>query len=144
MSEKIEAADSTTAEDRSESRLSTAWLAEYHRAVEALGDLREDWNTYGAAPPNDTAISLAKLVLTCLAARGLRPHRVNPSAEEGVCISFRNGRLYADIECFNTGEVAAATSDGLGQHRVWEVAPDREGIEQTLAHIGAHLNPGDS
>jgi len=144
MSEKTEAVDSTAADDRSKPRGSTASPAEYHDALEALRDLRQDWNTYGAAPPNDTAISLAKRVLRCLAACGLRPHRVNPSAEEGVCISFRNGRLYADVECFNTGEVAAATSDGLGQHAVWEVTPDREAIERTLTRIAAHLNSADS
>ncbi len=116
------------------------WIAACDQRLEELGKLEEGWNGYGAAAPNDLAISLAKSVLRRLAETGLPAPRVSPSAEEGICLSFRNANLYADIECFNSGEIVAATSDGRGQQNVWEADSGRQEITQTARRIGTHLN----
>ena len=43
-----------------------------------------------------------------------------PSAEGGVALCFRNGGNFASLECLNTGEVIALTSDGKGNLNAWE------------------------
>lgn len=97
------------------------WLAASHQRLKELLELEEDWDSYGAPPPNRLAVSRAMRVLRVLNKEGLPAPCINPSAEEGVCMSFRAGCLYADMECFNSGEILAATSDGKGERRVWEV-----------------------
>jgi len=116
------------------------WLLECHRQLEELLRLERDWDSYGAEPPNDLAVSLAKKVVRVLSQQGLSPPCINPSAEEGVCISFRAGRLYADMECFNSGEILAATSNGEGQRRVWEVESRDSEIIEAARRIRKFLN----
>jgi hypothetical protein len=53
---------------------------------------------------------------------------VAPSVEGGVAIAWRRGRRNANVEFFNTGETLAATSDGSGNPRVWEIT------DEELAH----------
>jgi hypothetical protein len=116
------------------------WLAESDRQLEELLELEEDWDSYGAGPPNQVAVALAKKLLRRFAEADLPAPRVNPSVEEGVCLSFRIGSIYAGIECFNSGEVLAATSDGHGEHRVWEVGSRSGDILRSVRLIRSHLN----
>lgn len=116
-----------------------AWIIECHRELDQLKELQEDWDTYGAAPPNTTAIALAKIVLRELAAANLRQFRVEPSVEEGICVSFRRADVYADIETFNSGEVVAAFSDGKGTPVVWDVESTGDDIRQATRLIREHL-----
>jgi len=116
------------------------WLAECYRRLAELQQLPEDWDSYGAAPPNDFAISLARKVLKRLHIVGLPAPHISPSAEDGVCMSFRKGGLYADIECFNSGEMLAATSDGEGDQHVWEVDHGLPNIVAAASLIGSRFN----
>jgi hypothetical protein len=107
------------------------------RAVEDTRSLCEDWNGYRSEPPSELARELAKgVVLT--AASVIVPDRVAPSAQGGIGICFYRGNKYADIECFNTGEILATVSDGSGRPQIWEVKP-RE-IRGALEKIGQHIN----
>jgi hypothetical protein len=111
----------------------------YDRRLRQLEALRLGWDTYSAAPPNDTALNLAHRILRSLPPDLAKGVRVSPSAEGGVGISFlRNGR-YADIECFNSGELYAVVSDRQRERRVWEVAQDRDSINASLETIRAWL-----
>lgn len=121
-----------------------AWIIECERELDQLKELQEDWDTYGAAPPNTTAIRLAKTVVRELAAANLREFRVEPSVEEGICVSFRRGDVYADIETFNSGEVVAAFSDGQGTPAVWDVESTDDGIRQATRRIREHLKNRNS
>jgi hypothetical protein len=121
-----------------------SWIVECDRELDRLKDLQQDWDSYGAAPPNTTAIALAKTVVRELAAANLRQFRVEPSVEEGICISFRRGDIYADIETFNSGEVVAAFSDGKGTPLVREVESTGDGIRQATRWIREHLKDHNS
>ena len=118
---------------------SDIWIVECNRVLERLKELEEDWDAYGAAPPNATAISLAKTVIRELGSMDLCEFRVEPSVEEGICVSFRSGDVYADIETFNSGEVVAAFSDGRDTPTVWEMEPTNAGIRQAAHLIRDHL-----
>ena len=67
-------------------------------------------------PANMTRVALRKL-----AQIDLCPTFIAPSSDEGVCISFETGKRYADIECYNSGEVYAMTSLPYGKPTIWQV-----------------------
>ncbi len=63
------------------------------------------------------------------------PDKITPSVENGVGISFIQGDKYADIECFNTGEILAVTSDRQSPPQVWEVEDRPQAITAALRKI---------
>ena len=116
-----------------------AWFLESIRTLEELGNLPTNWDSYGANPPNSTALVWGRTVLEVLLNMNFPPTRILPSVEEGVGICFISGKKYADIECFNTGEIVAVTSDGQGNPNVWEVNPDRKELKNSLDRIRVYL-----
>jgi len=55
-----------------------------------------------------------------------------------VSVCFVVDNRYADLECFNTGEILAGFS-GVGEPRVREVAPNKAGIRLALQEIRGYL-----
>lgn len=86
-------------------------MANFKQELEALRDYRKNWDSYESQPPNEDAISNSTRVLEISEKVDIEPTTVIPSAEGGVGISFWNKDKYADIECFNTGEMIAVTYD---------------------------------
>jgi hypothetical protein len=82
---------------------------------------------------------LAVEVLQALGSYDLRPDYIDPSVEDGVCISFREARKYADIECFNSGAVLAVVSDGKGRPIAWEVDRSESHLKGAIARIRSFL-----
>ncbi|HEX6864516.1 MAG TPA: hypothetical protein VF414_16930, partial [Thermoanaerobaculia bacterium] len=67
--------------------------------------------------------------------------RLSPSVEGGVGIVFGTaGQRYADIECFNDGEVLAITSEPDAEPVVWPVNLEPDSLRQTIRRITAFLN----
>lgn len=89
--------------------------------LESLAELRDGWNSYGSAPPNEAAINTARRILEQLRLMGLRPERIVASAQDGISIYFLSGNKSADVEIYNSGEAVASYSDGAKEERVWEV-----------------------
>jgi len=79
--------------------------------LDHLRTLPDDWDGYGAETPSEEAISLARMVLDAIheTESAIEPTRVVASAEGGVVVCFARGDRYADIECFNSGEMAFGT-----------------------------------
>jgi hypothetical protein len=103
------------------------WLAEAFRRINELAKLDAHWNPDSdASPPNDTSLKNARHAIAAIADAGLEANYINPSVEEGICVAFRVDDRYADIECFNSGEIVAATSDGRGTYSVWEIANSQQ------------------
>ena len=98
---------------------SFAWLDEEIQKLEELKVLKCNWDTYGASAPNETAIKSATRALQQLYQLDVRPDRVAPSTEGGIVISFFEDPKYADIEFFNSGEIAAIISDA-DDRKVWK------------------------
>jgi hypothetical protein len=107
------------------------------QSLPRLAQLPRNWDSYGADPPNETAIGLARDVLKAMSDADLKPSHVDPSAENGVCISFVQDTRYADIECFNSGEILAVTSSGDGQPTVWQVPRSPLDIKSAVGTIQA-------
>lgn len=116
------------------------WFAEFDEKLRQMGRLARDWDSYGAEPPANCAIASARLACEVLHEIGFEPARIAPSAEGGVGICFLNGDKYADIECFNTGEILAVISDRRDRREVWSVAPNKRDIEEVLDRIRAFID----
>ena len=101
-----------------------SWIDEEIKSLWGLRTLEENWNTYGAPAPNETAIENAAGALGHLSNLDVRPDRVAASTEGGVAISFFENGKYADMEFFNSGDIAAIVSDAAGRE-VWE-SPSRK------------------
>ena len=101
-----------------------SWLVDDWKAVTRLSKLEQDWNNYGSEPPLAIAIEQAKSALKILFGLNFRPTGIDPSVEGGVCLSFSDERLYADIEFFNNGKILAVTTENGMQPEVWELTPN--------------------
>lgn len=117
----------------------SSWLQDALEALARLAQLPHDWDSYGAEPPNEVALAHARVVLDVMSEADLKPSHLDASAENGVCLSFIHGSRYADIECFNSGEILAVTSYGDGKPTVWEVSATPIEIKSAVARIQAYL-----
>lgn len=113
----------------------TIWYQEGLEKIDAMRDIAPNWDTYGAAPPTEAALTKAKTVMETLHSMNLRPSRIAASAEGGVAISFFDENRYSDIEMLNTDDVLAATSVGDGSPHVWEVSPEDLKFVKTMETI---------
>ncbi|MCX7427994.1 MAG: hypothetical protein NTW96_20490 [Planctomycetia bacterium] len=115
------------------------WLAAAFKRLSRLESLESDWDSYGAEAPHRVSIDAARNVLDVLAEADFEPASVDPSAEGGVCLSFRRGNRYGDIECFNSGEILAVTSSGGDDTRAWEIRGFGQHLETALNEIRAFV-----
>ena len=93
--------------------------------VKSLTKLRHDWNGYGAAPPNRTALFWARRVLDELMRANFAPRAVKASPDEGVGIIFTSDKKHSTIECLNSGTIYFVGSDNnSGEPKVQPIDPD--------------------
>ena len=106
-------------------------------------NLSEMWRSYLKETPTPSAISNAEEVLeelknfNSLLDSSRLDCKVVPSVNGGIGISFFNGKVYADIECFNTGEILGVISNtcSKAQPHVWKVKLESESITRSLKEI---------
>ena len=84
---------------------------EARQRLEAMKALKANWNSYGAEPPNEYAMTLASRFLEAMEQEGIEPTRVNPTAMEGVAIARRVGPRNTYFEFYNRGESACLFAD---------------------------------
>ena len=107
--------------------------------LERLTTLPANWDMDGSPAPNRVAIQSAQAILETLYGQfGWAADRIVASAEGGVALVFSRAGRYADIECFNTGEILAGMSAGAGSPEVWAIGLDKqfETLERLRAFIG--------
>ncbi|HYA40601.1 MAG TPA: hypothetical protein VEF34_04830 [Syntrophobacteraceae bacterium] len=105
-----------------------------------MRSVQDNWNGQGSAAPNAYAIRNAEEVIELLHQKGLAAHRISPSADEGVAISFLKGDRHALIECYNDGEIAAAIYQNHGEPETWECGSSRDELNETIDKIDEYLN----
>ena len=91
------------------------------RKVSKLMALPDNWDGAGAQRPNAVACAFAIEAIRALDEAGLEATDIDPSVENGICLSFLRGDKYAHIECFNDGEVVGVISTLHGDAQIWEV-----------------------
>ncbi len=107
--------------------------------LSAMTALDVDWQKEGSEMPNGVARLKARSVLKLSDLLDISPAYVTASAEGGVGICFKQNGIYADIECFNTGETWAIISDRINPAETWQVEDSKRDIALALLKIGNAL-----
>lgn len=89
-------------------------LAALSRDLKSFKKLKQDWDSYGAMPPADSAVYAAHQFLHLGFEVGLLPSRVLPSAEGGVALRFVAGDKRALVEFLNAGTIDVMLYDKSG------------------------------
>jgi hypothetical protein len=110
------------------------------QALKDMTGLSVIWEDLGAEPPNDEARVIAKSLLVCTYASGLEPTVVTASSDSGIAICFKKNGVYADLECFNSGEIASAAIDRQGKAYTWEIDQEQQSIIKAIDRIKQFLN----
>jgi hypothetical protein len=102
---------------------SAFWTIKYglthaEQELDGLGNLAQNWDSYGAEPPSREAIQASRTVLAELAGALILPSTIVPSASGGVSIYFMSGDRTAYIESYNDGNQALVM---YGEHEPPEV-----------------------
>jgi len=116
--------------------------AEQLAKLDSFRRLRRGWDSYEAEPPSETATDNARRVLEVLWGEDAEARtRLSPSVEGGVAIVFTGLEdRYADLECFNDGEILAITSEGSAEPSVWPVGADAVSLREAVVKIIAFVN----
>jgi hypothetical protein len=117
----------------------SAWI----ESIDDLLGLHENWNSYGAPPPEVNAVRGAKEILSAIAGCAIVPDNVRASAEGGVAIIFSGvGKNRAIVESLNNGEQYALLYDLDGRNRTidWPSGGnERLVIEELESHLRGSL-----
>jgi hypothetical protein len=90
--------------------------------------------------PNKVAYSNARRALQLAELFEIEPTQVTASAEGGVALCFKIDGQYADIECFNSGEIWGIVSDRINPAKTWPIENSTSGIGRALLNIKFDLN----
>ena len=112
----------------------------YDALLMPLIKLEQNWDSFGAEPPNASALRVSDNLLSLLRVSGLKVDGVVPSPEGGVGIVFYNGQRYADIEVFNHGTILAGIDDKINRPEVWEISNDQDDFKIAIGKISEFLN----
>jgi len=110
------------------------------QVLNRLSELHFNWGDLGAEPPNLEARTNAKSFLVCMYTSGLKPDLVTASADSGVGICFKRNGVYADVECFNSGEIISAFIDRSGNVATSEMGHDDDSISKIISRISDFIN----
>ncbi len=116
-----------------------SWFVLAVRELDAVANLRDNWNTYGAPKPAMSAIVLARRALDQLFTRNLPRPDISPSGEGGVTLSFFKQDKYADIEFLNSNEVLAVIARRGTPSRAWSLGSDRRSVSDALDEIASFI-----
>jgi hypothetical protein len=100
--------------------------------IAALG---ENWDSYGAVPPDAQSVISARLALRLANSDRTLPQAVVPSAEGGVSLCWDMGAKHAYIEFGNDGTAVVATYEGDGEPYIREFHPDIPSITDGLQTV---------
>lgn len=114
-----------------------SWITVFTLEAHRLSRLEQNWDSYGAAAPNQVAVVAAGDVLDVLWDAAVVPDRIAPLADGGLVLWLSGPRGEASVELLNSGEVFVETLDDDGRETFEEHRGDVvESVEKVLAAIG--------
>lgn len=119
--------------------LALSRASELLKAIECLKSLPVGWSPHDSDPPNKVAINTSRTVVNALVDINIIPAKVVPSAEGGVGIVIERGDRYANVECFNDGDVTAGFTDFASSPTVEFVEMTKSGLQTLGSHIREFL-----
>jgi hypothetical protein len=112
-----------------------SWIGYFQRKLDSMRNIPDDWNGFGSASPNVIAIRNSQDVLDILHVMQLIPKDINPSADDGIGITFSKNDRYAIIECYNDGDIVSVIYKGDGEPTAWNVGNSLTEIRGTIETI---------
>jgi hypothetical protein len=113
---------------------------EFDHRLNRLALLRANWDTYGSEAPSREALSAAAAIAKAFISFGLIPDAITPSAEGGVALCFLRNQKYADIECFNSGEILAVRYSSHENPKAWTIQPSDVASGSTIQLFSKYLS----
>ncbi len=118
----------------------TARLAALQLRISSLEQLGQNWDSYGAPPPNATAARNISRILKLLSPFEIGAAQILPSAEGGLAICFVRGNRYADIECSNNGDFVGVRYVGRDLPAVIEIQGTEASLQAALEEVRNHIS----
>ncbi|MGI8638884.1 MAG: hypothetical protein ACR2MG_02905 [Pyrinomonadaceae bacterium] len=110
----------------------------FYKKLRGFSKLNKGWDSYDAEPPDLLAIAKTREILKKLEELNFVPTDVCPSVEGGASIYFVKGNKYADVECFNSGEILGGVANREDEPTVLEI--DLNTIGGFIERIQQFLN----
>ncbi len=117
-----------------------AIFEDMRRKLRELTRIHKGWDAYDADPPNEEVAVTGDHVLTHLEKAQLIPARLSPSTEGGIGLSFIRGVKRAELEIYNTGELAAVTYGPEDESFAWDLDNSEAAISASIETIRVHLS----
>ena len=92
--------------------------------VDQLAKLEPGWDGHEGIAPNSTSLIASKLIIRAADTLGFKPDGVSPLPEGGICLFYDHPTAYADISCFDDGEIWAVTNAVGGKAESWQLSED--------------------
>jgi len=110
-----------------------------HR-MRQLGSLPATWSKDGIERPSQLAISRAQDIAKAFIEFGLIPDTIVASADGGVAICFIRNQKYADIECYNSGDILAVRYSNQDDPKAWALQPNAVASDATIQEFSKYLS----
>jgi len=117
----------------------TCLLQKTYSKLEDLLQLKSNWDSYGAPPPNRDAFNNALRILKFISPPDLEALSVVPSGEGGIGLCFRRDDRYADIEALNDGTILGVRYVGMETPVLISVDGSDDSISAGLQEIRNHI-----
>jgi hypothetical protein len=118
-----------------------AQMEQQFSRLEEFRRLEPGWDSYDAPAPSERAVAYARRILRFIWDHDLPlAPSVSPTADGGILLVFSSEPRYADIECFNNGEILALTSEGEGAPSIWPIDTEADNLTIALEQIRAFIN----
>jgi hypothetical protein len=102
--------------------------------------LKDGWNGYTAAAPNERALENAQLFLQVIQLEGVEPTRIGPSAMGGVAVTRQVGKRKVFVELYNDGRAYALFSEKAGEMNVVPLLANSISFRGLAANMREYLN----
>lgn len=99
-----------------------------------------NWDSYGSECPSQLAISAAAAIANAFISFGLIPDAIVPSAEGGIAICFVRNQKYADIECFNSGDILAVRYSQNEDPKAWALQANAVASDANIQAFSKYLS----
>ena len=115
------------------------WRRQVQLRLFRFTELKDNWDSYGAPAPDDTALKSALRISELMRSSDLESANIIPSAEGGIGFCFSEGDRYADIECSNDGEFLGVRYAEMEPPILIEIDGTDGSIKTALEEIRKHF-----
>jgi hypothetical protein len=117
------------------------WLRTVLREVNAIADLNENWDSYGAGPIRKDVLWYALCVLQTVM-DDFEPPQLTPMSHEGVLLEWLGDGVRLEIEIENAGEASVSyENEKRSIDAFWKVRSDFSSLQEPLRAVAGRVAP---